>query len=268
MKLFVALVLSGGAPPSATAVARPALVDAGVVAQARVATVPDAGVVALLDAGSPRPGPAMALAVDAGVAPSRGARCDYVGHVTVERTEAATEPVVVTLEVVPGSPEIEPAAGPARKPVSLFQRNFEFVPSWLVVKVGDSVSFVNEDADFHSVFASSTWPIEMPPSRRSVTGTRTLPVVALEHIQCNIHSKMRAEIFVLATSYYGLADARGNWRINAPSGKWKVVALERNGGRVEAVVSGCDSPIELKLTQAPKPIFLRKDRSSYPEYNW
>jgi plastocyanin len=228
-KLFVALVLSGGAPtPEGLAPEPPPAVDAGT--RSRVAPV---------------------------------AMCAFTGHVEVVHpaTERVSEPVVVTFERVPGSPAVskEPP-----KTAYLYQRDLTFVPSWLVVNLHDTVAFVNDDPDFHSVF--SVWsedPFLIPQSRKSVSGTKLFDVAGLVPIRCDIHRKMRAEIFVLKTRYYAIADASGNWRIQAPAGKWKVVVLEPNGGSVSGDVSGCDRPVELKLVQGSAPKQVRRDGSNY-----
>ncbi len=228
-KLFVALVLSGGAPS--------------------------------LEGVAHEPGPV----VDAGT-PTMAApvvNCTITGHVELVRpTNArATEPVVVSLERLANSPAVK--TDPP-KTANLYQRDLAFVPSWLVVNKGDSVAFVNDDPDFHSVF--SVWaldPFLIPQSRKSVSGTRLFDVPGLVPIRCDIHSKMRAEIFVLSTKYYAVADSRGNWRIEAPAGKWRVRAVERNGASVVTEVSGCDSPVSLTLVQGPAPKQVRRDGTNY-----
>jgi plastocyanin len=205
----------------------------------------------------------IALVLGGGTPPS----CEYSGHVTVSRDERApaTGPIVVTLEPVAGSPRTRP---PAPLTVFMHQQNFAFSPPFLVVNKDDTVAFQNDDPDYHSVFSSAPDdPFEMPESRKSVSGQRKFAVAGMEHIQCNIHSKMRAEILVLKLPFYSLADAAGNWRIQAPGGKWSVVAIEPNGGRTEQLVSGCVSSLELVLPQAPKPSFRRKDGSLYKQYD-
>jgi plastocyanin len=195
----------------------------------------------------------------------RPSGCEFSGHVTLVRTEKASAPVVVTLEPVVGSPPLRP---PAAKTWPLYQRDFQFVPSALVVNVSDTVSFVNDDTDFHSVFSSTPEdPFDTPQSRRSVSGSHQFSVAGVEHIQCNIHSKMRAEVFVLKTPFHDLADANGTWRIQAPAGKWRVVALEQNGGRVEQDVSGCVTALELTLVQATRPNPRRLNHANYRQYD-
>ena len=106
-----------------------------------------------------------------------------------------------------------PAAPPFTQtgPVVIDQRNISFSPHVLVVRVGTSVEFPNNDHVFHNVFSfkdGKKFDLGMYPS-----GVKGKLVVfdkpGLSRIFCNIHPNMAAYVFAVETPYYALSDNRG-----------------------------------------------------------
>jgi len=169
--------------------------------------------------------------------------CSFTGRV-VGKTEADT---VVGLEPVKGSPPLPPAQ-PTRH--VMHQRSKTFLPKVLMVRSGDWVEFENDDADWHSVFsASRVATFNFPESTKGTSGKWHFMHPGLARIQCNIHSNMRADVFVFGSPYWAKVDADGTWRIDAPEGAWRVVVNDVNGSRVDQHVSGCVTGLELQLVQ-------------------
>jgi plastocyanin len=109
---------------------------------------------------------------------------------------------------------------------SLDQRSLVFQPHVLVVPVGATVDFVNNDAVAHNVFWPAisgnrklahnlgTWP---QGAKRSFTFDAAGVVTLL----CNVHPEMSAYIVVSPTPYYAVADATGNYQIQGvPDGHY------------------------------------------------
>ena len=118
---------------------------------------------------------------------------------------------------------------PTQNPV-IDQKGLKFNPGVLVVQVGTTVDFQNDDTVQHNVFWPSvggnkkeghnlgTWP---KGEKRSFKFDQPGVVPLL----CNVHVEMAGYIIVSPTPYYAQTDATGNFKIdNVPDGKYTVVA--------------------------------------------
>jgi plastocyanin len=118
---------------------------------------------------------------------------------------------------------------PAQNPV-IDQKGLKFNPAVLVVQIGTTVDFQNDDTVQHNVFWPSvggnkkdghnlgTWP---KGEKRSFKFDQPGVVPLL----CNVHAEMSGYIIVSPTPYYAETDATGNFKIdNVPDGKYTVVA--------------------------------------------
>lgn len=132
---------------------------------------------------------------------------------------------VVYVDTIPG--KTFPA--PSQKPL-MDQKGLMFNPRLLVVQVGTTVEFQNDDSVQHNVFWPSiggnkklshnlgTWP---KGDKRPFTFDNPGVVPLL----CNVHPEMSGYIIVSPTPYFTETDAGGNYRIdNVPDGKYNVVA--------------------------------------------
>ena len=131
---------------------------------------------------------------------------------------------VVYVDTIPG--KTFPA--PAQKPM-MDQKGLMFNPGLLVVQVGTTVEFQNDDSVQHNVFWPSvggnkklshnlgTWPKgDKRPFRFDNPGV--VPLL------CNVHPEMSGYIIVSPTPYFAETDAGGNYKIdNVPDGKYNVV---------------------------------------------
>ncbi len=108
------------------------------------------------------------------------------------------------------------AASPAPPPghFTLVQKNRMFTPHLLVVPVGSTVSFPNEDPFFHNVFSlfnGKRFDLGLYEAGKSkdVVFTRE----GVSYIFCNIHPQMSAVVLVLATPYNAIADQDESFQI-------------------------------------------------------
>ena len=144
---------------------------------------------------------------------------------------------VVYVESIPG--KTFPA--PAQHAV-INQKGLMFEPHLLVVQLGTTVDFKNEDSVEHNVF----WP--------SVSGNKSLGhnmgtwprgeqrgfkfdnpgIVAL---LCNVHPDMSGYIVVSPTPYFATTNAAGEFTIvNVPNGTYKLTAWNEAGkGKTQSV---------------------------------
>ena len=132
---------------------------------------------------------------------------------------------VVYVDAIPG--KAFPAS--TQKPL-IDQKGLMFNPRLLVIQVGTTVEFQNDDSVQHNVFWPSvggnrklshnlgTWPQgEKRPYKFDQAGV--VPLL------CNVHPEMSGYIVVSPTPYFAETDAGGNYKIeNVPDGKYNVVA--------------------------------------------
>lgn len=143
----------------------------------------------------------------------------------VARVASRPEPnVVVWLETSSG-----PVATAAPEPV-LDQRNLQFLPQVLAVRVGTTVKFPNTDRVFHNVFS-------FKDGKQFDLGV--YPVGAVKHVRfdrpgvsrlfCNIHPKMAAYVVAVDSPYFAISDERGAFSIQAPPGTYTYRAWRAGG---------------------------------------
>src|SRR5580765_1614839 len=120
-----------------------------------------------------------------------------------------------------------------RRTVVLDQRNLDFWPHVLVVRVGTTVDFPNNDRVFHNVFSfrdGKVFDLGMYPvgAMKQVTFDRP----GLSRIFCNIHPNMAAYVMAVDTPYFAVADRSGAFTIGSvPPGPYRFHAW-RAGGEV------------------------------------
>jgi plastocyanin len=104
--------------------------------------------------------------------------------------------------------------------VVLDQRNLDFAPHVLAVRVGTVVEFPNHDRVFHNVFSfhdGKRFDLGLYP-------VGTVRYVRFDHpglsrILCNIHPNMAAFVMTVETPYFAVSDENGHFRIpGVPTG--------------------------------------------------
>jgi plastocyanin len=127
--------------------------------------------------------------------------------------------VVVWLE-----PEAAPPPVSAPGNFMLVQKDKQFRPHLLVVPVGSSVDFPNEDPFFHNVFSlfnGRRFDLGLYESHthRAVRFDRE----GVSYIFCNIHPEMGAVIVSLRTPYYAVSTADGTVTLSGlPAGSYRL----------------------------------------------
>jgi plastocyanin len=142
------------------------------------------------------------LALLAGSGPSRAADLsvmivDRAGHGVAEAAVTATPAT---------------AAGPAAilKPAVMDQRNLAFLPRVLVVEVGTSVEFPNNDSVSHQVYSfSAAKRFQLPLYKGAAHPPITFDQPGLVVLGCNIHDAMVGYIYVTDAPYFGRTEADG-----------------------------------------------------------
>jgi plastocyanin len=118
-----------------------------------------------------------------------------------------------------------------RRRVVLDQRNLDFSPHVLAVRVGTTVDFPNDDRVFHNVFSfrdGKVFDLGMYPvgALKHVTFDRP----GLSRIFCNIHPNMAAYVMAVETPYFAVADRAGAFTIaGVPAGRYRFQAWKPGG---------------------------------------
>jgi len=144
-------------------------------------------------------------------------------------------------------------AAPMAKAV-MDQRGKQFIPHVLVVTVGTTVQFPNNDTVFHNVFAyfnAKKFDLGMYP--RGATRTQTFDRPGLVAVLCNVHSEMSAYIMVVDTPYFAVTDKQGRFRIKSvPPGSYTLRAWHESGAVLTQAVTVKAEDTLLDLTLARK----------------
>jgi plastocyanin len=154
---------------------------------------------------------------------SEAAPVEVTGHIDLSKRQSTPhEPnIVVWLNPV-NHAEGVPAPRPGR--YTLEQKKKMFSPHLLVIPVGSTVSFPNDDPFFHNVFSLFNGKrfdlgLYEAGSTRDVVFSRE----GVSYIFCNIHPEMSAVVLSLATALHTVADASGRFTIHsAPPGEYEL----------------------------------------------
>ena len=138
------------------------------------------------------------------------------------------------------------AGGP--RPV-MDQRNLQFFPQVLAVRVGATVEFPNNDRVFHNVFSfrdGKRFDLGLYPigAHKLVLFDRP----GISRIFCNIHPHMAAYVVAVDSPYFAVSGADGTFRLRGvPEGTYTYHAWRAGATRLDGtVVVTASRPIEVR----------------------
>jgi hypothetical protein len=128
--------------------------------------------------------------------------------------------VVVWLTPIDGEAPVVKLASPPQ----LIQRDKTFIPHLLVVQVGATVQFPNEDPFFHNIFSMYDGKrFDLGLYEAGTTRSVRFDRPGISFLFCNIHSEMSAVVVALDTPYFALSDRAGHVSIpNVPDGRYQL----------------------------------------------
>lgn len=114
---------------------------------------------------------------------------------------------------------------PAPKPAVMDQHNLAFVPRVLVVGVGTSVEFPNNDSVSHQVYSfSAAKRFRLPLYKGEAHPPVIFDQPGLVVLGCNIHDSMVGYIYVTDAPYFGTTEPAGGLQFkDAPVGDYRIV---------------------------------------------
>ena len=163
-------------------------------------------------------------------------------------------------------------AKPATTPV-MDQRNQQYVPYVLPVRIGTTVKFPNNDNIQHNVYSfSPAKTFELKLFGRSTTPEVVFDKAGIAVLGCNIHDWMLGFVVVLDTPYFGKSARNGSVTLrDLPAGEYTVNVWQPNmqddDKPVQKVTLGADDNSKASFSvKALKPD-RRKPTPSNPFYN-
>jgi len=140
-----------------------------------------------------------------------------------------------------------PTARVKPAPATVTMKNKAFEPRIVVVGVGSSVEFPNQDGIFHNVFSVSgdnRFDLELYKKPKSASKVFEHPGIV--RIYCNIHPQMSGFVLVRDNPYWARVAADGSFSIaSVPAGSWVVKAWhERAGESAQTVQVGEAGAVE------------------------
>lgn len=151
-----------------------------------------------------------------------------VAFVTKRGQHPVAAETVISLEPVGG-------AKVQRRLPGTFQmstRGKMLLPHVMIVPVGSTVTFPNDDPISHNLFSLSTGnDFDLGLYRAGAGKSHTFTTPGLVNVYCNVHPTMSAAIHVMSTPYFGLADANGAFSLaDVQPGRYDVVAWNELSG--------------------------------------
>ncbi len=117
---------------------------------------------------------------------------------------------------------------PAKKTID--QRGQKFIPTVVVIRVGETVDFPNNDKSWHNVYSKggdNDFDLGLYPPGK--TRSKKFDKPGVSRILCNAHPDMEAFIVVKDHPFFSSTDSRGNYEIkNVPLGKLRVEIYHPN----------------------------------------
>jgi plastocyanin len=142
--------------------------------------------------------------------------------VVLDRDGHGVDQVAVT--ATPATPAAPAATTPAPAPAVMDQRNRAFVPGVIVVAVGSSVQFPNNDTVSHQVYSfSPAKHFQLPLYKGEIHPPVVFDRPGLVVLGCNIHDSMVGYIYVTPAPYFGSTDAHGALLLkDLPKGDYQI----------------------------------------------
>ncbi len=134
---------------------------------------------------------------------------------------ASNADAVVWVQLAPGTFK------PPAQPVTMDQKQMQFIPHVLPVALGTTVRFLNSDPTAHNVFSPDyekynlgTWPKDQSKDHIFATCAK-FPCVYTQ--LCRVHPEMEGFVVVLPNSYFAASNKEGHFEIaGVPPGQYTV----------------------------------------------
>ena len=150
-------------------------------------------------------------------------------------------------------------AKPKPAHATVIMKGKAFTPRVVVIGVGSTVDFPNEDPIFHNAFSvSGDNRFDLELYKRPKSGSWTFVHPGLARVYCNIHPQMSAVVLVRDNPFFTKAAPDGTFTIEGvPAGRYTLKAWHERGGDAAAEI--------VVTTEGRATADLRLDASTYKQ---
>jgi plastocyanin len=192
------------------------------------------------------------------------------GHIQItEKSGKPSQDLADTVLYVQGA-----KAKPRPINATMEMKGKAFLPHVLVIPVGTTVAFPNDDPIFHNVFSlSENNHFDLDLYKRPKSGSWTFAHAGIARVYCNIHPQMSGVIVVVESSFFAKAGLDGTFTIEGiPAGSYTLSAWHERGGEASQGVKVApegDTRADLVLdaTQFKKKTHLDKFGRDYSTHD-
>jgi plastocyanin len=138
---------------------------------------------------------------------------------------------------------LDPVNAPSKSRLSpgefvMKTRNKTILPHVIVVPVGSTISFPNEDAITHNLFSvSKPNEFDLGLYKRGTSKDHRFDRPGIVNVYCNVHPEMSAVIHVVSSPHFTSAGKDGAFRLqNVEDGTYRLVAWNEIGGSVASEI--------------------------------
>ena len=111
------------------------------------------------------------------------------------------------------------------------------LPHITAVPVGSTIAFPNEDPISHNLFSLSPGnAFDLGLYRKGAGKTKKFDTPGTVNVYCNVHPNMSAVVHVMPTPHYVFVAANGQYSLDVPAGRYRLVAWNEQGGMAESTV--------------------------------
>jgi plastocyanin len=160
-----------------------------------------------------------------------------------ERPASDLSQVLVWVE----GPKVPPAPSTER----IRMKGKTFIPHLVVVPLGGSVEFPNQDPILHNAFSMTAGNrFDLDLYKRPNSRTWTPRAAGIVRVYCNIHPQMSAIVVVRDNPFWVFASSDGAFTIpDVPEGRWTVTAWhERSGEASRSVEVSADGRLSVSIS--------------------
>lgn len=160
------------------------------------------------------------------------------------------------------------ATPPEPKHFQIYMRGKQFDPATLVIPVGSTVSFPNQDEILHNVFSvSPAGSFDLGFYGEGKSAQYTFRRTGLALINCNVHPQMQANVLVLDTPYYVHPNAQGRFTLSGLPNAAGTLMVWHPRAVTQSVqvgtVSAATVPVRVVLTKPRVIQHLNKEQRAY-----
>lgn len=151
----------------------------------------------------------------------------------------------------------------------IYTHHKQFDPSLLVIPVGSTVKFPNQDEILHNVYSTTPGStFDLGIYGNGGVGQYTFRKPGLVLVHCNVHEGMQANVLVLDTPYIARPKGDGSFDLSGlPSGSGKLMLWHPRAQRpvsVAVTLPTSDRPVlHIAVTRPRVPMHADKDGHAY-----